>query len=135
MPVTGGAVQPKLLETNLQSRGSGTRADCIELFRRVLFNILIHNTHDHLRNHGFSSTKAASGCRPLTTSIRRKCERRLRTGERKRAEDSKGRPSFDGQRIPTVIREVCCSGSRFEDCVVRRVMGFLPLPRCPSRFR
>lgn len=37
----------------LQSRGSRTREDCIELFRRVVFSILIHNTDDHLRNHGF----------------------------------------------------------------------------------
>jgi serine/threonine-protein kinase HipA len=37
----------------LQSRGANTRADCVQLFRRVLFNILIHNTDDHLRNHGF----------------------------------------------------------------------------------
>ncbi len=37
----------------LQSRGANTKADCEQLFRRVLFNILIHNTDDHLRNHGF----------------------------------------------------------------------------------
>jgi serine/threonine-protein kinase HipA len=37
----------------LQSRGAHTQADCKQLFRRVLFNILIHNTDDHLRNHGF----------------------------------------------------------------------------------
>jgi serine/threonine-protein kinase HipA len=37
----------------LQSRGAHTKADCVQLFRRVLFNILIHNTDDHLRNHGF----------------------------------------------------------------------------------
>lgn len=37
----------------LQSRGGNTRADSEQLFRRVLFNILIHNTDDHLRNHGF----------------------------------------------------------------------------------
>jgi serine/threonine-protein kinase HipA len=37
----------------LQSRGAETAADCEQLFRRVLFNILIHNTDDHLRNHGF----------------------------------------------------------------------------------
>lgn len=37
----------------LQSRGSNTRADCEQLFRRILFNILIHNSDDHLRNHGF----------------------------------------------------------------------------------
>ena len=37
----------------LQSQGSHTHADCLELFRRVVFSILIHNTDDHLRNHGF----------------------------------------------------------------------------------
>jgi serine/threonine-protein kinase HipA len=37
----------------LQSRGADTRADCRQLFRRVVFNIFIHNTDDHLRNHGF----------------------------------------------------------------------------------
>lgn len=40
----------------LQSRGADTRADCEELFRRVVFSILIHNTDDHLRNHGFLLT-------------------------------------------------------------------------------
>ncbi|MSQ70528.1 MAG: type II toxin-antitoxin system HipA family toxin [Betaproteobacteria bacterium] len=37
----------------LQSRGADVRADCQQLFRRVVFSILIHNTDDHLRNHGF----------------------------------------------------------------------------------
>jgi serine/threonine-protein kinase HipA len=37
----------------LQSQGSNTAADCEQLFRRVLLNIRIHNTDDHLRNHGF----------------------------------------------------------------------------------
>ena len=37
----------------LQSRGSTPLADCEQLFRRVLLNIRIHNTDDHLRNHGF----------------------------------------------------------------------------------
>lgn len=37
----------------LQSRGARTRADCAQLFKRVVFNILVSNTDDHLRNHGF----------------------------------------------------------------------------------
>jgi serine/threonine-protein kinase HipA len=37
----------------LQSQGAHTHEDCRELFRRVVFSILIHNTDDHLRNHGF----------------------------------------------------------------------------------
>jgi serine/threonine-protein kinase HipA len=37
----------------LQSRSADTLADCEQLFRRVLLNIRVHNTDDHLRNHGF----------------------------------------------------------------------------------
>ncbi|WP_440588548.1 type II toxin-antitoxin system HipA family toxin [Brevibacterium permense] len=29
------------------------RSDCAELFRRVAFSVALHNTDDHLRNHGF----------------------------------------------------------------------------------
>lgn len=47
-----GASYLELIEL-LQSGGADTRRDCRELFRRVLFNILVHNTDDHLRNHGF----------------------------------------------------------------------------------
>ena len=47
-----GASYLELVEL-LQSRGLDTHGDCVELFRRVVFNILIHNTDDHLRNHGF----------------------------------------------------------------------------------
>jgi serine/threonine-protein kinase HipA len=47
-----GASYLELVEL-LQSRGADTHGDCVELFRRVVFNILIHNTDDHLRNHGF----------------------------------------------------------------------------------
>jgi hypothetical protein len=47
-----GASYIKLVEL-LQSRGANTLADCEQLFRRVLLNIRIHNTDDHLRNHGF----------------------------------------------------------------------------------
>jgi len=37
----------------LQRVGSSTREDLRELFRRVVFNVLVSNTDDHLRNHGF----------------------------------------------------------------------------------
>jgi serine/threonine-protein kinase HipA len=37
----------------LRSHGANTAADCEQLFRRVLLSIRIHNTDDHLRNHGF----------------------------------------------------------------------------------
>lgn len=47
-----GASYLELVEL-LQSQGAHAQADCRELFRRVVFSILIHNTDDHLRNHGF----------------------------------------------------------------------------------
>lgn len=37
----------------LTDHGSNTRADLAELWRRIVFNIAVSNTDDHLRNHGF----------------------------------------------------------------------------------
>ncbi|SDT13827.1 serine/threonine-protein kinase HipA [Brevibacterium siliguriense] len=34
------------------------RSDCAELFRRVAFSVALHNTDDHLRNHGFIRSDA-----------------------------------------------------------------------------
>jgi serine/threonine-protein kinase HipA len=47
-----GASYLELVEL-LQRRGANTRADTHQLYRRIVFSILIHNTDDHLRNHGF----------------------------------------------------------------------------------
>ena len=33
--------------------GANPKEDCQELFRRMVFNILIDNTDDHIKNHGF----------------------------------------------------------------------------------
>jgi serine/threonine-protein kinase HipA len=37
----------------IRQYGARPEDDCAELWRRVVFNILISNTDDHLRNHGF----------------------------------------------------------------------------------
>lgn len=37
----------------LINHGAQTRADLRELWTRILFNVLVSNTDDHLRNHGF----------------------------------------------------------------------------------
>ncbi len=37
----------------LRQYGSNPVEDCAQLWRRIVFNILISNTDDHLRNHGF----------------------------------------------------------------------------------
>ena len=43
----------------LRRWGATPRQDMHALFRRVVFNVLISNTDDHLRNHGFLFTSAA----------------------------------------------------------------------------
>lgn len=43
----------------LRRWGAAPRRDMLELFRRLVFNILISNTDDHLRNHGFLFPSAA----------------------------------------------------------------------------
>jgi serine/threonine-protein kinase HipA len=37
----------------LRQYGARPEEDCAQLWRRIVFNILISNTDDHLRNHGF----------------------------------------------------------------------------------
>jgi serine/threonine-protein kinase HipA len=37
----------------LSAHGAQARSDAHELYRRVVFNVLISNVDDHLRNHGF----------------------------------------------------------------------------------
>jgi serine/threonine-protein kinase HipA len=37
----------------LRQSGASPAVDLIELWRRMVFNILVSNTDDHLRNHGF----------------------------------------------------------------------------------
>jgi serine/threonine-protein kinase HipA len=37
----------------LRQHGAAPKADMEALWRRLVFNILISNTDDHLRNHGF----------------------------------------------------------------------------------
>lgn len=41
------------LASALRQYGANPRLDLIELFRRMVFNILVTNDDDHLRNHGF----------------------------------------------------------------------------------
>lgn len=41
----------------LTNQGAQTEADLAQLWRRLVFNIAVSNTDDHLRNHGFLLTK------------------------------------------------------------------------------
>jgi len=54
LQVTDGerASYPEIVDV-LAEHGANTRADSAELFRRMVFNILVSNVDDHLRNHGF----------------------------------------------------------------------------------
>lgn len=46
------ASYPEIVD-ELAAHGANTKADSAELYRRMIFNILISNVDDHLRNHGF----------------------------------------------------------------------------------
>lgn len=37
----------------LTEQGANTKKDLAQLWRRIIFNIAVSNTDDHLRNHGF----------------------------------------------------------------------------------
>src|SRR6185503_9189438 len=43
---------PELVDA-LTRHGARAREDARELYRRMVFNVLISNVDDHLRNHGF----------------------------------------------------------------------------------
>ena len=45
--------------------GSRVSADLAELYRRVAFSVAIHNTDDHLRNHGFLATLGGWALAPV----------------------------------------------------------------------
>ena len=49
----------------LPESGSAVKADLGELFARVVFSVAVHNTDDHLRNHGFLRTRGGWTLSPL----------------------------------------------------------------------
>jgi len=49
----------------IKSNGASPNQDLIELWRRVVFNMLVSNTDDHLRNHGFILTVRGWRLSPL----------------------------------------------------------------------
>jgi serine/threonine-protein kinase HipA len=44
----------------IEERSPDAAADLLELWRRIAFSVLISNTDDHLRNHGFLHQRAGS---------------------------------------------------------------------------
>jgi serine/threonine-protein kinase HipA len=52
----------------IRQHGTKVRADLHELFRRMVFNILVTNDDDHLRNHGFDGR---AGLAPVAALRRR----------------------------------------------------------------
>ena len=49
--------RPPLAEA-IPERAARPNADLTQLWRRIAFNIAVHNTDDHLRNHGFLRSPA-----------------------------------------------------------------------------
>lgn len=49
----------------LRSNGVHPKKDLVELFKRIVFNMAVSNTDDHLRNHGFILTQSGWRLSPL----------------------------------------------------------------------
>lgn len=49
----------------LRANGTSPKTDLVELFRRVVFNMAVSNTDDHLRNHGFILTRTGWHLSPM----------------------------------------------------------------------
>ena len=49
----------------IKMNGSSPKADLIELWKRVVFNMAVTNSDDHLRNHGFILTNTGWKLSPL----------------------------------------------------------------------
>lgn len=49
----------------LKSNGASPKKDLAELWKRIVFNMAISNTDDHLRNHGFLLTRSGWQLAPL----------------------------------------------------------------------
>ena len=60
----GGGDYLELVEA-ITNHGSDVDADLVELWRRVAFSILVNNTDDHLRNHGFLRARGGWKLSPL----------------------------------------------------------------------
>jgi serine/threonine-protein kinase HipA len=60
----------------LRQEGAAVNEDLRELWRRLVFNVLVSNTDDHLRNHGFVRREAgwrlapAYDLNPMPTDVR-----------------------------------------------------------------
>lgn len=49
----------------LKANGANPRQDLIELWKRIVFNMAVSNTDDHLRNHGFILSRSGWRLSPL----------------------------------------------------------------------
>lgn len=49
----------------LKANGAAPKADLVELWKRIVFNMAVSNTDDHLRNHGFILTQTGWRLSPL----------------------------------------------------------------------
>ena len=49
----------------IKTNGINVKEDLIELWKRIVFNMAIRNTDDHLRNHGFMLTKSGWTLSPM----------------------------------------------------------------------
>lgn len=101
----------------IRRQGADPRGDLAELWRRIVFTVLISNSDDHLRNHGFlrapggwrlspaydlNPTPADAGGRDLATAIRAGDSRASLDA----ALETAGYYGLDGRRAREIVGEV-----------------------------
>jgi len=89
----------------LRREGSRVDADLRQLWRRLVFNVLVSNTDDHLRNHGFLRDEAgwrlgpAYDLNPVPVRGGGRDGRRALAGRGQEVRDQAGRGGSHGERV------------------------------------
>lgn len=78
----------------LRSAGSKADDDLRELWKRIVFNMAVSNTDDHLRNHGLSRDKAAKGAKEICRIVKSSWEGLAKYNAIKRSEIECMGPAF-----------------------------------------
>lgn len=129
----------------IEEQSPDPRADLRELWRRIVFTILISNTDDHLRNHGFLrlstsgwslspafdlNPNAAGGAKQLATAIDdNSTEARLAT-----ALEVAGLFRVSEAQARTIVAEVLAATERWREVARATGLGAQQLERLESAF-
>jgi serine/threonine-protein kinase HipA len=129
----------------LRADGASARADLAELWRRIVFNILVSNTDDHLRNHGFLrrpngwKLSPAFDLNPMPTDVRPRVHALAineddPTSSLELARSISGSFGLRSQEARTIIKEVAKPLRRWRDFARQQAITAAQIDRMSSAF-